>query len=310
MADVTLSRWRKFGFDRLYVNASDGARVGWVDLRTGEVSKDNAAAWQPDLDAAIDAWCAEQGINLPPSTSSSPSPPPPPPPAADRLAPEIVPGSPPVQARPQGNGRLRRPGKDLAKNKPGAAVKAAAKERMTWWSRLKSLFGIETPSSSWDAGYEGECKVARTVWIMRLFGWRVLHSVPVGSRGADIDHLLIGPGGVVTVNTKHHRGAKVTAGRTKVLVNGQPTQYAAKSTFEASRTADVLTSALGRPVDVEAIIVIVGARNVRNGSTAGIDVLTRADLPFWLLGRRGRLNREQRRELFEIARRSTTWQPA
>ncbi len=189
-------------------------------------------------------------------------------------------------------------------------MKAAAKERMTWWSRLKSLFGIETPSSSWDAGYEGECKVARTVWIMRLFGWRVLHSVPVGSRGADIDHLLIGPGGVVTVNTKHHRGAKVTAGRTKVLVNGQPTQYAAKSTFEASRTADVLTSALGRPVDVEAIIVIVGARNVRNGSTAGIDVLTRADLPFWLLGRRGRLNREQRRELFEIARRSTTWQPA
>jgi len=38
--------------------------------------------------------------------------------------------------------------------------------------------------------------------------WRVLHSVPLrDARGAvrgDIDHVLIGPPGVVTINTKHH----------------------------------------------------------------------------------------------------------
>jgi hypothetical protein len=32
--------------------------------------------------------------------------------------------------------------------------------------------------------------------------WRCRHSIPVGSNGADIDHLVIGPGGVFTLNTK------------------------------------------------------------------------------------------------------------
>jgi hypothetical protein len=32
--------------------------------------------------------------------------------------------------------------------------------------------------------------------------WRVLHSVPVGSRDSDIDHVVIGPGGVYTINAK------------------------------------------------------------------------------------------------------------
>jgi hypothetical protein len=33
-------------------------------------------------------------------------------------------------------------------------------------------------------------------------GWHVLHAVPIGTRGTDIDHVVIGPFGLVTVNTK------------------------------------------------------------------------------------------------------------
>ena len=31
--------------------------------------------------------------------------------------------------------------------------------------------------------------------------WRVLRSIPVGNKGTDIDHLVIGPGGVFSLNT-------------------------------------------------------------------------------------------------------------
>jgi hypothetical protein len=34
--------------------------------------------------------------------------------------------------------------------------------------------------------------------------WRVRHAVPIGDKGSDIDHVVIGPGGVFTINAKHH----------------------------------------------------------------------------------------------------------
>ncbi|MBG6212216.1 hypothetical protein RCH23_000129 [Cryobacterium sp. CAN_C3] len=36
--------------------------------------------------------------------------------------------------------------------------------------------------------------------------WTVLHAVPVGSGSSDIDHVVIGPAGVFTINTKNHTG--------------------------------------------------------------------------------------------------------
>ena len=53
-------------------------------------------------------------------------------------------------------------------------------------------------------------------FVARVFGvhteeraWRV---GSVGERGSDIDHLAIGPGGVFTINAKHHAGAKIWVG--------------------------------------------------------------------------------------------------
>ncbi len=323
-SSVQFTRWTKYGRDRLYVRNADGIQVGWIDLRAGQTHVADGAVWPASADEMVAHWCAEHGVTPPAPhvdpvqdtpEPTMPAPPPPSPGVAAAPEPTTVtstnteaPANVPGDSDTPAPGRVKRPWTDLAKNRAGASVKAAAKERRTWWTRLQGLFGVRTETTSWDAGYKGERKAARTFLLMRPFGWRVLHSVPVGDRGADIDHVLIGPGGVVTVNAKHHRRAKVTAGHTKVLVNGYATNYAQKSTFEADRAARLLSAAAGYPVDVQAIIAIIGARSVRNGHTAGIDVLTRIELPIWGLSHRGRLDRQQRRELFEIARKSTTWQ--
>lgn len=52
-------------------------------------------------------------------------------------------------------------------------------------------------------------------------GWHVLHSIPLGTGKSDIDHLLIGPGGVFTINPKNHPGGKVWVGEHAFRVNGQ-----------------------------------------------------------------------------------------
>ncbi|HET9093287.1 MAG TPA: hypothetical protein VFN50_12830 [Acidimicrobiales bacterium] len=36
VGSFSIQRWRRFGMDRLYVQAEGGRAVGWVDLETGE----------------------------------------------------------------------------------------------------------------------------------------------------------------------------------------------------------------------------------------------------------------------------------
>lgn len=49
-------------------------------------------------------------------------------------------------------------------------------------------------------------------------GWRVLHSIPLANN-VDVDHLLIGPGGVFSINTKYHHNKVVWVGDDAVKVN-------------------------------------------------------------------------------------------
>ena len=59
--------------------------------------------------------------------------------------------------------------------------------------------------------------------------WRVLHSVPIGISRGDIDYVLIGPPGVLTINTKHHRTGRLALGGDELVVNGHRTDYIAKA---------------------------------------------------------------------------------
>jgi hypothetical protein len=52
-----------------------------------------------------------------------------------------------------------------------------------------------------------------------------LHSIPIGNKGSDLDHLVIGPGGVFSLNAKHHLNASICIAGSVFTVNGQRTNY-------------------------------------------------------------------------------------
>ncbi|HMC50316.1 MAG TPA: nuclease-related domain-containing protein [Solirubrobacterales bacterium] len=56
----------------------------------------------------------------------------------------------------------------------------------------------------WLRGAEGERRVGAVLAELTVDGWLALHGVSLG-RG-DVDHILIGPGGIFTIETKSHRG--------------------------------------------------------------------------------------------------------
>ncbi|HTW97176.1 MAG TPA: nuclease-related domain-containing protein [Acidimicrobiales bacterium] len=135
--------------------------------------------------------------------------------------------------------------------------------------------------------------------------------IPVGRNGADIDHLLIGPGGFYTINTKNRRGKRVWVGERAVLVDGQRTAYLRSSRSEAERASKLLSAALGRPVPVRAVLVILTGSLVPNVTVkqqpADVLVLDRMDLPGVFRRAPLRMAAEEVEEVFALARRPETW---
>lgn len=233
---LLVKRWTRYGKDRLYVTTQDGTRVGWLDLLTSE-----ATIEQAHLTASFhEAVNAHQTGTLPTSAAIAPVHPPGP-----------VTG--PQKPVPEADHTVTVDWTDLALNRPGQGVRAEAdslladmKERSKFKTFLARAVDAKTDERAFRVGAAGEEAVGPRLERLAKHGWKMLHSVSVGKGKSDIDHLLIGPGGVFTINTKNHPGGKVWVGEHAIRVNGQPTHYLRNSRFEAQRVEKALHRHLGR----------------------------------------------------------------
>lgn len=152
---------------------------------------------------------------------------------------------------------------------------AAARSR-TAVERLVGRDPVEPDARAWYTGATGERSVAARLTGLPS-GWTVLHSLPVGRNGADIDHLVVGPGGVFTVNTKHHTDASVwVAGRT-VLVSGASRQIVQRAEAEARRVDRIVASVLPDAPCVQPVIAVVGAKRMRVRRAPRLVAVVRAE---------------------------------
>lgn len=322
---VTVRRWTRFGHDRLYMTDTGGEPLGWADVETGLVHATSDDCL-PAISQALTAWRADTRQHsdpVPPFTTARSTPVPStfygpvsvPPAAQVAVQPAMAPAvRPPVMADP--SPPPLEPWWDLAPNRAGAAareqadlLRAAAPVR----TFLGRLVGRRTPERDWRIGADGEELVAAQ--LVRLVQsdtrWRVLHAVRVGINGSDIDHVVMGPGGVFTLNTKHHPRASVWVGGDTFLVNGHRCSYVRNSRHEAARASRLLTAASGLRVGVQGVIVPVGARSVTIKTAPDrVFVVPRRGIAAWLLGRGRVLDDHAVSVISEAARRSTTWQPS
>ncbi|MCU1392583.1 MAG: hypothetical protein JWM34_1011 [Ilumatobacteraceae bacterium] len=326
MSEMTVRRWRRYGHDRLFVSLVDsGERVGFVDLvsgaRTVEIS-----CWADQFAAAADAWlqtsefvldtdasASESSLGMPSGGASRGATEEPPPcvatdepapaPAAARTAPPSkVPES--VVSAAGGEGW-----RDLSTNQPGELVKAKAVELRTEApvrTLLARVLGVHTDERAYRIGSRGEERVGRKLDGLPE-GWHAVHSVPVGSGDSDIDHIVIGPAGIFTLNTKNHPRGNVWVAEKALLVNGQRTHYLRNSRHEAARASKLLTAGCGFDVAVQAVIVIVGAEITVKARCPDVRVLYREQLSRWLKSQPQVLAADRVDAIFEIARRDVTW---
>ncbi|MGW2543636.1 nuclease-related domain-containing protein [Kitasatospora sp. NPDC001574] len=301
MDEFTVGRWRRHGHDRLYVNRRGAEKaLGWYDFKTGEtVVRDERQRAVVETVLAAHLATAPGG---PEPTPVQPPPPPPVPPPPPPPVPPPVPSAPPV-APPAA------PGFDLSLNAPGDSIRRKIDEVEPSWIKRRLAYWLsseQTQAHPWAVGLRGERLVGRR--LDRLpGGWRVLHSVQFSS-GTDIDHLVIGPPGVFTINTKHHRGATVWQGDRAITVNRSATRYVPASQSESAKVARVLSARSGFPVPVQPVVAVVGAASITIGSAQSpVLLLDGAHVDRHLSGWSPRLRSDQVDQIFAVARDSRTW---
>ena len=214
------------------------------------------------------------------------------------------------------DGPVVQPWQDLAANVPGQQARQQAEARRAEApvrTTLARVLGVRTDERAWRVGARGEEKVAAQLekLVRRDARWCFLNAIPVGERGSDIDHLLIGPGGVFTLNAKHHPGKKVWVGGDTMLVGGHRVPYVRNARHEAERASRLLSAAARVPVAVRGVVVPVGADDfVVKAQPADVHVVNRAHLRRWLVELPEVLPQDLVGRLFDAARRSTTWSSA
>jgi hypothetical protein len=135
-----------------------------------------------------------------------------------------------------------------------------------------------------------------------------MHAVPVGRRGADIDHLVVGSAGVFTVNTKNHARQRVWVMDRSVLVAGQRCDHIRNGEHEASRVAKMLGGVLGWPVHVRSIVAVVDAAQLDiRQRPAGVEVLEARKLVRWLKKRKPVLTDEELAQVERVIGAPMTW---
>lgn len=199
---------------------------------------------------------------------------------------------------------------DLAATAAGAGLQAEARalrEAAPVRTFVARVLGVHTDERAWRVGAKGEQLVAARLERLGR-SWHVIHSVILSETGTDLDHLVIGPGGVFSVNTKNHPAHRIWVRGDTFMVNGHRQTYVRASRSEGRKVARMLSAACGFEVTVRPIIAVVGVTGLDvKEQPADVRICSLRRIAEWLAAQPRTLSREQVEAIFSVARRSTTW---
>ena len=136
----------------------------------------------------------------------------------------------------------------------------------------------------WYQGALGEIEVGR---MLSALGpeWFVRHCVPIGAATEDVDHLVIGPGGVFAINAKHHADAKIWVVDDMLGINNSKPRHFQDGNRDGADVAKRLSAKAEFPVFVRPVVTLVDPKSVndkRSPNNRPVAVLDARKLVEWL----------------------------
>ncbi|MFI1015370.1 nuclease-related domain-containing protein [Streptomyces sp. NPDC020965] len=269
---------RRDGRDRLYVSLPDGRHLGWYDR--GDDAPEGTGHGEAGRVSLVSERHRDAVLSA----------------LAPYLVGEFTVGPPPVPTAADLVRLALHPDDDLAPNRPGETLRIERERRPATGLRL-----LANPHRARHAQLAAEESLGAGLDLLDAAGWRILHSVPLP--GADrIDHLAIGPGGVLAIHTLAVRRLRVRiAGATVRAGRGEPVPLLRLTRRRAERASAALATAV-RPV-----LAIVGAAGVEAATApADVRILREREVP--ALGGLGGVHKPADIEaLYALARDRRTW---
>jgi len=161
----------------------------------------------------------------------------------------------------------------------GLVVAVLAAMATAWGLRFKP----SPDAVAWRQGAAGERRTARLLAPLERHGWAILHDLAVPGSRANLDHLVIGPGGVFVLDSKQYRGRLRLDAVGKLWHGRHPL---APTLGAVSWEADQAAQALPDPGVAVVPIVAVHGVQVPWGKVVvdGVPVVAARRLPSMLLG--------------------------
>ncbi|MFF4159517.1 UvrD-helicase domain-containing protein [Streptomyces sp. NPDC001678] len=170
----------------------------------------------------------------------------------------------------------------------GSASTRAQEARRHERELREQLRAAQREARRWEAASEGERKVAAQLLMLTERGWRLLvdRRWP-GTRTANVDMLLIGPGGVFVIDVKNWRAAPETADGHLVAARQRRDGEIGKL-LAVTRLAEAAVAELGMsPVAVRPVVVFAGRSF--SGELGRVRLLGEREVGPALLAERARL---------------------
>ena len=187
------------------------------------------------------------------------------------------------------------------------AVRALATARQR--GTLARMIGVSPLTAESRAAYRAALGEFVVGDVLDNLGqrWDVLHDLPLGE--SVLDHLVIGPAGVFAVRTANCSGEDVTVEGGTLVVAGERRNDIAECRSQAGTVARILSEAVGDPVPVRALLVIVDPRRATVPPAAEVLIVRSREVERVLTRAPGTLDGDRVARISDLADLVATWPP-
>ncbi|WP_233197379.1 MULTISPECIES: nuclease-related domain-containing protein [unclassified Cryobacterium] len=142
-------------------------------------------------------------------------------------------------------------------------------------------------------------------------GYSIYHSLPIRNTAFWVDHLVVGPGGIFSINSKTHWDRDLTGALRSIPINDHAMPYLRDARFESAQITALLGAVLPATTVVQSVIVLVNPHKILLARKPdAVTVIDSPRLRRWLVARPRVFSAEQQAALTAAIDDPATWRAA
>lgn len=180
-------------------------------------------------------------------------------------------------------------------------------------SRLARILGaspLDVNELSWMRAAQAEMIVGDILGRLPE-GYTVYHSLPIRNTAFWVDHLVVGPGGIFSINSKTHWDRDLTGSLRSIPIGDHAMPYLRDARFESAQITGLLAAAMPASTVVQPVIVLVNPHKILLARKPdSVTVIDSPRLRRWLVGRPQVFNAAQQAAIAALVDDPATWRSA